>query len=1096
MIQLKTGTSLASLAPKSQIPNSKSQAKPKNPQARRPRATQPGRPCSRSGAATGGGAKKGTGLRFERVFSDPKCSPFDQIEWEKRTAEITDDSGKVIFKQENIEVPKAWSALATKIAVSKYFYGDIANGTDPHKGGRETSVRQLVHRVTRTITDWGIADGYFADANAAETFYDELTWLCVNQHGAFNSPVWFNVGLHHQYGTGREAGLGNYFYNRETGQAERAASQYEYPQGSACFIQSVEDTMEDIMRLAMSEAMLFKYGSGTGSDLSSLRSTREKLSGGGKPSGPLSFLKVYDQVANVVKSGGKTRRAAKMNTLKDWHPDIEEFIDAKQKEEKKAWALIEAGYDGSYNGDAYGSVMYQNENLSVRVSDEFMNAAVEDREWWTKRVRDGSPCEKKDARSLLRKIAEGTHICGDPGMQFDSTIHKWHTCKGTGRQNSTNPCSEYLFLDNTACNLASLNLMKFKGPEGVFEVERFKSACRLFITAQEILVDNCSYPIKEIAENSHIFRTLGLGYANLGSLIMSYGYGYDSAEGRALCGAITSIMTGEAYEQSARMARAMGPFPGYRDARCSGTDKPVAKDNVASMQEVIEQHREAVCEIQANDEFGYLKEEAAKVWESASMLGKRHGYRNAQVTVLAPTGTISFLMDCDTTGIEPDIALVKYKLLAGGGMLKIVNQTVKPALEKLGYNSEEIERIIAHIDAFDTIEDVEERSTAVSAGASDSAGETPTGRTAGTAVLRSDVVRSGLKPEHIAIFDCAFKAHRGERSLGYMGHLRMMAAAQPFLSGAISKTVNMPDTATVDEIMNTYVEGWRLGLKAIAIYRDGSKRSAPLNVKKTKDMGGMVDTEKSLDMMVERPELQARILELEEELNSLRGKPTRHRMPDTRMSLTHKFEIAGHEGYITVGLFEDQQPGELFIQMSKEGSTIGGLMDTVATLTSLSLQYGVPLDSMVRKFAYQRFEPSGFTKNPDIRNATSITDYVFRWLGCQFIPGYKEATSPHKTQPELPMKEIPDMEKKAVNRPVADLPRTAEKEVLDVITNHVSNDGAPHINGNGHTHADRVKEALGNMFMDITCSSCGSEKVIRAGACGVCTECGTSQGCS
>ena len=764
-------------------------------------------------------------------------------------------------------------------------------------------MRQLVHRVTRTITDWGIADGYFANPEAAETFYDELTWLCVNQHGAFNSPVWFNVGLYHQYGTGREAGLGNYFYNRETGQAERAKSQYEYPQGSACFIQSVEDTMEDIMRLAMSEAMLFKYGSGTGSDLSSLRSTREKLSGGGKPSGPLSFLKVYDQVANVVKSGGKTRRAAKMNTLKDWHPDIEEFIDAKQKEEKKAWALIEQGYDGSYNGDAYGSVMYQNENLSVRVSDEFMNAAVEDREWLTRRVTDKQPCEKKDARTLLRKIAEGTHICGDPGMQFDSTIHKWHTCKGTGRQNSTNPCSEYLFLDNTACNLASLNLMKFKGPDGVFEVERFKSACRLFITAQEILVDNCSYPIKEIAENSHIFRTLGLGYANLGSLIMSYGYGYDSVEGRAICGAITSIMTGEAYEQSARMARAMGPFPGYRDARCSGTPKPAAKDNVAPMQEVIEQHRAAVADICANDEFGYLKEEAAKVWESASTLGKRHGYRNAQVTVLAPTGTIWFLMDCDTTGIEPDIALVKYKLLAGGGMLKIVNQTVKPALEKLGYNSEEIERIIAHIDTFDTIEDVLD--------------------TDGTCIS------SGLKPEHIAIFDCAFKPHRGERSLGYMGHLRMMAAAQPFLSGAISKTVNMPETASVEEIMHTYIEGWRLGLKAIAIYRDGSKRSAPLNVKKTKDMGGMLDGDAPLDMMVERPELQGRIRELEEELAIARGKPVRHRMPDTRMSLTHQFEIAGHEGYITVGLFEDGMPGELFVTMSKEGSTIGGLMDTV-----------------------------------------------------------------------------------------------------------------------------------------------------------------------
>jgi ribonucleoside-diphosphate reductase alpha chain len=957
--------------------------------------------------------------------------------------------------------------LATKIAVSKYFYGDIANGTDPHKGGRETSVRQLVHRVTRTVTDWGIADGYFANAEAAQIFYDELTWLCVNQHGAFNSPVWFNVGLHHQYGTGRDAGLGNYFYNRTTGQAERATTQYEYPQGSACFIQSVEDTMEDIMRLATSEAMLFKYGSGTGSDLSSLRSTREKLSGGGKPSGPLSFLKVYDQVANVVKSGGKTRRAAKMNTLKDWHPDIEEFIDAKQKEEKKAWALIEQGYDGSYNGDAYGSVMYQNENLSVRVSDEFMDAAVEGREWWTKRVRDGKQCEKKEARALLRKIAEGTYICGDPGMQFDSTIHKWHTCKGTDRQNSTNPCSEYLFLDNTACNLASLNLMKFKGEDGVFDVERFKSAVRVYITAQEIIVDNASYPIKEIAENSHIFRTLGLGYANLGSLIMSYGYGYDSVEGRALCGAITSIMTGEAYEQSARMARAMGPFPGYRDARCSGVAKPVAKSNVAAMQEVIELHRSAVSEIAANDEFAYLKEEAAKVWDSAAELGKKHGYRNAQVTVLAPTGTISFLMDCDTTGIEPDIALVKYKLLAGGGMLKIVNQTVTPALEKLGYNSEEIERIVAHIDAFDTIEDIE-----------DSDGST---------------ISSGLKPEHLAIFDCAFKAYRGQRSLGYMAHLRMMAAAQPFLSGAISKTVNMPETATVDEIMNTYIEGWRLGLKAIAIYRDGSKRSAPLNTRKTRDMGATDDGDIA---MVEQPELQGRILELEEELAKARGTPVRHKMPDTRMSLTHRFEIAGHEGYITVGLFEDGMPGELFVTMSKEGSTIGGLMDTVGCLTSLALQYGVPLESLVKKFAYQRYEPSGFTKNPDIRNAFSITDYVFRWLGCQFLKGYKEATSPNRAQPELPMKEIPEIEKKAINRPVSDLARTAEKEIIDVVAGHIPNEGAPHVNGGGHTHADRVQEALGNMFMDITCSNCGSDKVVRAGACGVCTECGTSQGCS
>ncbi|HEY2103326.1 MAG TPA: vitamin B12-dependent ribonucleotide reductase [Chthoniobacterales bacterium] len=1022
-----------------------------------------------------------SGLRFKRLFSDAKVAPFDQIEWDRRTAKITDDGGKVIFEQEDIEVPKVWSPLATKIAVSKYFYGDIANGTDPHKGGRETSVRQLIHRVTRTITDWGLADGYFANSQTAEVFYDELTWLCLNQHGAFNSPVWFNVGLYHQYGIGKGAGEGNYFFNRETGRAQRAATQYEYPQGSACFIQSVDDTMEDIMRLATSEAMLFKYGSGTGSDLSTLRSTREKLSGGGKPSGPLSFLKVYDQIANVVKSGGKTRRAAKMNTLKDWHPDIEEFIDAKQKEEKKAWALIEQGYDGSYNGDAYGSVMYQNENLSVRVSDDFMNAAIEEREWWTRRVRDGSPCERKDARLLLRKIAEGTHVCGDPGMQFDSTIHKWHTCKGTGRQNSTNPCSEYLFLDNTACNLASLNLMKFKTAEGAFDVERFKAAVRIFITAQEILVDNASYPVKEIAENSHIFRTLGLGYANLGSLIMSYGYGYDTVEGRALCGAITAIMTGEAYEQSALLAKTMGPFPGYRDATCSGVSKPAAKDNVKSMREVIDLHRAAVADIPDVDEFLYLKGEAAQAWDRAADLGKRHGYRNAQVTVLAPTGTISFLMDCDTTGIEPDIALVKYKLLAGGGMLKIVNQTVRPALQHLGYGEEEIARIIEHIDLFDTIEDATPSAddTAVIAGKAEA----------------NRLYATPLRAEHLPIFDCAFRPHLGRRSLHYLGHLRMMAAAQPFLSGAISKTVNLPENATVDEIMSTYVEGWRLGLKAIAIYRDGSKRSAPLNTKKTKDMGATA----GIELAAEPEDLQRRVHELEQELSVLRGQidqPVRHRMSDTRMSFTHKFEIAGHEGYITVGLFHDGQPGELFITMAKEGSTIGGLMDTVGTLTSIALQYGVPLESLVKKFAYQRFEPSGFTKNPDIRSATSITDYVFRWLGCQFIKGYKEATSPNRAQSDLPMKEIPEMEKRAVNRPVSDLPRTAEKELIDVITNHSPSEGNPRVLANGYTHADRVREALGNMFMDITCSHCGSEKVIRAGACGVCTECGTSQGCS
>jgi ribonucleoside-diphosphate reductase alpha chain len=971
------------------------------------------------------------GLGFQNVFSKPGVHPYDEIEWDKRTAEITDDSGKAIFKQENVEVPKSWSVLATKIAVSKYFYGDISHGTDPYQGGRETSVKQLVHRVTRTITDWGIQDGYFKTAQDAETFYNELTWLCVNQHGAFNSPVWFNVGLYHQYGVGKESGRGNYFFNRVTGQTERAGTQYEYPQGSACFIQAVDDNMESIMDLARSEAMLFKFGSGTGSDLSTIRSTREKMSGGGRPSGPLSFLKVYDQIANVVKSGGKTRRAAKMNTLKDWHPDIEEFIEAKQKEERKAWALIEQGYDGSYNGDAYGSIMYQNENLSVRVSDEFMEAAIHDREFWTRTVREGKPCEKKKARELLRKIAEGTWICGDPGLQFDDTIHGWHTCKGTDRQHSTNPCSEYLFLNNTACNLASLNLIKFKKADGSFDIERFKTAVRVFITAQEILVDNASYPTDRIAENSHIFRTLGLGYANLGSLIMSYGKGYDSDEGRGLAGAITSLMTGHAYEVSAEIASATGPFPGYLDSRCAGVEKTLAPDNVAPMLEVIERHLKACAEIDSTAPAA-LRGAARGAWESALARGREHGYRNAQVTVLAPTGTIGFLMDCDTTGIEPDIALVKYKLLAGGGMLKIVNQTVPGALRELGYNSGQIAEIIDYIDKKDTIEGAPH-----------------------------------LKEGHVSIFDCAFKPANGERSLHYRAHIRMMAAAQPFLSGAISKTVNLPNSASVEDIMQTYIESWKLGLKAVAIYRDGSKRSAPLNVKKTKDMGTAEKTEAAAPVPV-----------------ALAG-PVRRRMSDTRISITHKFDIAGHEGYLTVGLFDDdKQPGELFITMAKEGSTIGGLMDTIGTLVSLALQYGVPVEAMVKKFAHTRFEPSGFTKNPDIRNAKSIPDYIFRWMGNQFIPGYREANNPNSGQQELPIKEIQEIEKKTLNKPVADL---AVNEDSPNIPHHRLN----------RTTIETDSSELVIRFRDgLTCPECGSSKIKHTGSCATCLNCGASLGCS
>jgi len=992
-----------------------------------------------------------TGLRFEPVFATPSVSPFDEIEWDCRTAEITDDSGKALFRQENVQVPKTWSELATKIAVSKYFYGDATVGNDPSQGGREHSVRQLIHRVTRTITDWGLEDGYFANESSAETFYQDLTWLCLHQYGAFNSPVWFNVGLHHQYGVGEGRGEGGWHWDEAVGQAKRAAGQYHYPQASACFIQSVQDNMEDIMRLATAEAMLFKYGSGTGSDLSTLRSTKEKLSGGGRPSGPLSFLRIYDQVAGAIKSGGKTRRAAKMNTLKDWHPDIEDFIEAKTIEEKKAWALIEQGYDGSYNGDAYGSVMFQNENLSVRASNEFMKAAVEGSEWWTRRVIDGEPCEKKNARELLRKIALGTWTCGDPGMQFDTTIHTWHTCKGSGRQNSTNPCSEYLFLNDTACNLASLNLVRFQKPDGSFDTQRFQSAVRLFIVAQEILVDRASYPTQPIAENSHAFRTLGLGYANLGALIMSHGLGYDSDEGRAYAGAITALMTGQAYEVSAELAAAKGPFPSYYDARYGDVTQPPEPSNERSMLEVIERHRAQAHKLSDHGDSQPIIDAARAAWDRALADGKNRGYRNAQVTVLAPTGTIGFLMDCDTTGIEPDIALVKYKLLAGGGMLKIVNRTVPPALQRLGYTSDEIAAILIHIEKYDTIEDVTDPET-------------------------GKHVRSGLREEHLPVFDCAFKPHLGTRSLHYRGHLRMMAAAQPFLSGAISKTVNMPENATVEDIMQTYIEAWQLGLKAVAIYRDGSKRSAPLNTKRTVGMGGIADA-----TTPGGEEIAERIATLIRENNDLRKKSetrTRRSMSDTRMSITHKFEIAGHEGYITAGLYPDGQPGEVFVQMSKEGSTIGGLMDTVATLTSMALQYGVPLEQLVNKFAYQRFEPSGYTRNPSIRTAFSITDYVFRWLGCEFIKGYKEATSPDSHQPELAMPEIEVMEKQAVNRPVPDLSPNEDPAIERL------------------PKADRVKAALGTAYMGITCSNCGSDKVIRAGACGVCTQCGTSQGCS
>jgi ribonucleoside-diphosphate reductase alpha chain len=790
------------------------------------------------------------GLKIEHFFSTPGVHPFEQLEWEIRSAKITDDSGQAIFEQNNIEVPTSWSQLATKVVASKYFYGDIESGQ------RENSLKQLVHRVCKAIADRGRKDSYFATDEDAEIFYNELTWLCVNQYGAFNSPVWFNVGLLDVYGVA--GSKHNFHWDPQRQQAVACENSYEYPQASACFIQSVKDSMEDIMRLATSEAMLFKHGSGTGTDLSTLRSSKEKLSGGGRPSGPLSFMRVYDQIAAVIKSGGKTRRAAKMQSLKISHPDIKEFITCKTEEEQKAWALIEAGYDGDHNNQAYNSVMFQNSNLSVRVTDEFMQSVEKDDTWATYAVTTGQKIGEHSAQKLMELIAKGTRICGDPALQYHSTINRWHTCPNSGPINASNPCSEYMFIDDSACNLASLNLAKFRKEDGSFDIEGFKRAIRIFIIAQEILVDNGSYPDKAIAVNSHRFRPLGLGYANLGSLVMSLALAYDSDQAKVLAAAISAIMTGTAYVASAELAQIMGPFEEF------------AK-NADAMLKVINTHRQHAYDIPESHCPDYLRNAAKDAWDQALDAGSKVGFRNAQATVLAPTGTIGFMMDCDTTGIEPDIALVKYKLLAGGGMLKLVNKTVPMALERLGYSAEDIKSICDYIDENETIEGAEK-----------------------------------LADDYLPIFDCAFKPHSGKRCINYIAHLKMMAAVQPFISGAISKTINMPKESTAENIAAAYMEGWKLGIKALAIYRDGSKKLQPVSTKKHKDTKAKAAAEASVP-----------------------ARPFRHRLPDTRQSITHKFSVAGHEGYLTVGLYEDGQPGELFITMAKEGSTVGGLMDVI-----------------------------------------------------------------------------------------------------------------------------------------------------------------------
>jgi len=931
--------------------------------------------------------KTAASATLERYFTRPGVDPLSQVEWDLRSAIISGEDGRVVFEQRDVEVPRAWSQTATNVVVSKYFRGPLGSPR------RETSVRQLIGRVVDTISSWGEKQYYFADDAARDTFKAELTHLLVNQMAAFNSPVYFNVGIEPK------------------------------PQCSACFILKVEDNMDSILGWYRNEGMIFKGGSGAGVNLSALRSCREKLSAGGTASGPLSFMKAADASAGVIKSGGKTRRAAKMVVLNADHPDIEDFIKCKVEEEKKAWALIEAGYDASLDGPAYGSVFFQNANNSVRATDEFMQAVLDDAKWSTRYVTSGALAQEYDARHLLREIAEAAWLCGDPGMQFDTTINTWHTCPNSGRINASNPCSEYMHLDNSACNLASLNLLKFIDDRGEFDVKSFRHAVDVMITAQDIVVDNSSYPTDEISRNAHKFRELGLGYANLGATLMALGMPYDSDQGRNYSAAISALMTGEAYLQSARIAGALEPFEGYAQNR-----EPMLR--------VIERHRGCAYKLDSAYVPLDLLSAAREAWDDALRLGQTAGIRNSQATVIAPTGTIAFMMDCDTTGIEPDIALVKYKKLVGGGMLKIVNGTVPRALKRLGYDSREVQEIVEYLDEHETIEGA-----------------------------------SHLKDAHLPVFDCAFKPRLGSRTIHYNGHLKMMGAVQPFVSGAISKTINMPADVTVEEVAEAYVTAWKLGLKAVAIYRDGSKRTQPLNTG-SKAGGAGAPAEAHPGAAAIAAALAAAPTD--------EGRARRRKLADERKSITHKFDIAGHEGYITVGMYDDGAPGEIFVAMSKQGSTISGLMDSFATAISYALQYGVPLQFLVDKFAHVRFEPSGFTKNPQIPYAKSIVDYLFRWLASKFFD-------------EQARQEI------GVVGVVGAIPPLGVADGTPEATPRLTLAPAPHAPRPPVDLADARASSLRQTFINQAdappCPDCGCI-MIRNGTCYKCMNCGATSGCS
>ncbi len=1095
-------------------------------------------------------ARASKGLHVERCFTKAGTDPLEQVVYERRSSTITNPDGSVVFKMEGAEVPSSWSQLASDILMSKYFRRAGLNGD---KDQAERSIRQVVRRLAHTIRSVG--ESYFANKAEADGFEAELSHLLVNQYGAFNSPVWFNLGLWHEYGI---TGQGGNWAWSGTDVAE-TANAYERPQCSACFIQAAKDDLMSIYDLVKAEARLFKYGSGTGSNFSAIRGRQEKLSGGGTSSGLMSFLEVFDRAAGATKSGGTTRRAAKMVCLDMDHPEIADFIGWKEREEKKAHALIAAGYSSDFNGDAYHTISGQNSNNSVRVTDDFMRAVEAGGKWQTRFRTTGAVGETLEARDLWRKVAQAAWSCADPGVQYDSTINRWHTCPNTGRINASNPCSEYMFLDDTACNLASVNLTKFLREDGSFDVDGYRHACRVFFVAQEILVDLSSYPTGPIARNSHDYRPLGLGYANLGSLLMSLGVPYDSRDGRAIAASLTAIMCGHAYKTSAEMAGVKGAFAGFAKNR-----EPMLR--------VMRMHRDAAYEIdrdasllpgEAGGAASNLYRAACDDWDEAVRLGEVHGYRNAQATVLAPTGTIGLLMDCDTTGIEPDFALVKFKKLAGGGYFKIVNQTVPGALHRLGYGPREVQEIVAFISGSNTLltaphvnrRTLRERGftdaelakieTAIpgvfdldSAFAAWILGEDAYERLGATKEIRSkarfsllehigftrqqieeaqDVVigrmtiegAPHLREEHYAVFDCANRCGKhGQRFLAPMSHVRMMAAVQPFLSGAISKTVNLPNESTVDEVQSIYEEGWRLGLKAVALYRDGCKASQPLSSGSTddkKDKAEVSTTLKPDPLLAPLPQVAA---EAQEQL-TLRMAPhtrfygERARLPKKRHGFTQEARVGGHKLFVRTGEYDDGTLGEIFIDMHKEGAAFRSLMNCFAMSVSIGLQYGVPLQTYVDQFTFTRFEPQGPVEgHPYVKFATSIVDFIFRALGVEYLHRYDlahikpevdasplDAARNLGTPPDPPSLRALPIDPGSV-KDTAPLPHTREATARSAAMSETLTLGEAAVGGSP------LDAQLDRMMGDApVCDVCG-HITVRNGACYKCLNCGNSMGCS